>query len=291
VKILITGSNGMLGSSLCQLYNRDNKVFALHRNNKCFTVCNEDYSFDLTDSNKLLTVFNRIEPDLVVHCAGLTNMDKCEEKSDLAYESNVIVTENISKACTNNTKLIYISTDQVYGSTTNYSENNIDIKPLNEYGKTKHLGEKKCIQNNPNSIIIRTNIFGWNVIPKKVSSAEWMYNSLSSEREITLFNDYIFSPIFTETLGQITMQLVDMSFSGIINVGSSVPCSKYEFGMQLAKQFSFDQSLINEGSISGYTFNAQRANDISMNTQMISELGISVPDYKESIIKFKQASI
>ena len=115
MKIIVTSANGMLGSSLCRLYQQNHETYALHRDSKCYLSCLVDFSLDLLDSNQLQKVFYKIEPDLVIHCAGLTSVDECERNPDLAFEANVTVTENIAQVCSNGSKLIYISTDQDYG--------------------------------------------------------------------------------------------------------------------------------------------------------------------------------
>ncbi len=79
----------MLGSSLCRLYNNKHEVYALHRDKECFTVCKADFSLDLLDFSSLKKIFEQIAPDLIIHCAGLTNVDKCEKIPGLAFDSNV----------------------------------------------------------------------------------------------------------------------------------------------------------------------------------------------------------
>ncbi len=70
-------------------------------------------------------------------------MDDCEKRPIKANDSNVVVTENIARICSSKTKLIYISTDQVYGDIIDYSENKENLNPLNQYGKTKLKAEQK----------------------------------------------------------------------------------------------------------------------------------------------------
>ena len=84
------------------------------------------------------------------------------------------------------------------------------------------------------------------------------------------------------------MQLVEMDFSGVVNVGAPTPCSKYEFGNQLAEEFMFDHSLINKGSIADHSFEAPRAKNLSFSTGKIIDLGIKVPDYNTSIRLFAE---
>ena len=288
MKILITGANGMLGSSLCHLFHNDHEIYALHRDEECFSICSADYSLDLINTRKVEELFNLIRPDLVIHCAGLTNVDTCEKEPGQAHDANVTITENIVRCCSDKTKMIYISTDQVYGKADDHSETTGKLQPVNQYGKTKLQGEQKIREIFTNHIIIRTNIFGWNVKAGRISSAEWIYNSLKNEQKITLFTDYIFSPIYTGCLGLILIQLVEKDFTGIINVGSSAPCSKYDFGIRLAEEFGLNSSVIQKGSISDHTFLAPRFHKMDLDTSKISSIGIESPDYNHSIKQFVQ---
>ena len=278
----------MLGSSLCRLYHEQHEVYALHRDEECFSTSLENYSLDLTDSTQLQTLFSKIKADLVIHCAGLTNVDACEKEPELAYVANVTLTENVARSCPAETKLVYISTDQVYGESEDYLEANKMLQPVNQYGKTKLQGEQKVRELCNNHIIIRTNIFGWNVKPRRGSSAEWIYHSLKNGKEITLFTDYTFSPIYTECLGDIILHLVETDYVGVLNVGSSEPCSKYEFGISLAKCFGLDTSTIKTGSIADHNFGAPRCNNLVLDVSKLSYTGLTVPDYKESFIRFSQ---
>jgi len=278
----------MLGSSLCQLYEHTHDVYAFHRDRECYASCSADVSLDLMDQSKLEKVFFQIKPDLVIHCAGLIDVNKCEKNPELAYDVNVTVTKHIVQMCAKKSKLVYISTDQVYGETDDRSESNIDLRPVNIYGKTKLQGEHEVREHSRNHVIIRTNIFGWNVKPGRVSSAEWIYLSLKRKEPIILFDDYTFSPVYTECVGEIIIQLVQMDFSGVVNVGSKEACTKYAFGMELAEIFGLDKSLIIKGSITEHDFEAVRPNNLTLNTQRLVDLCITVPDCKTSIRIFHE---
>jgi dTDP-4-dehydrorhamnose reductase len=285
MKILITGANGMLGSALCRLYSKKHEVIALHRDRECFNACKVDYSLELRDSTQLKSHLSQIKPDIIIHCAGLTNIDGCEQELALSHEANVVVCENIARACSN-IKLVYISTDQVYGETEDHSETNELLLPLNQYGKTKLLGEQKIQELSDDYLILRTNIFGWNVKPERISSAEWIYKTIKNQDEISLFTDYTFSPISTECLGDIILQLLEIDYSGVINVGSSSTCSKYEFGLQLAEEFCLDTSCIKKGLMRDHSFSALRSNRLDIDVSRLIETGIAPPDLRHSMRKF-----
>jgi len=280
----------MLGSSLCRLFYNEHEIYALHRDEECFSICSADYSLDLKDLIQLQTIFNKIKPDLVIHCASLTSVDECEAESKFAYATNVMVTENIARICSDGIKLVHISTDQVYGETADHSEDNDALHPINQYGKTKLQGEQKVQEHCPDHIIIRTNIFGWNVKPGKTSSGEWIYNSLRNGQKITLFSDYIFSPVYTKYLGEAILGLVHMNFSGVINVGSPIQCSKYDFGQHMAEIFGFDQSLISRGSIKEHSFIAKRCAKLDLNCSRLIKMKMDIPTWRQSILGFSDES-
>jgi len=244
-------------------------------------------SFDLEDEILLIKHIKDIQPDIIIHCAGIVNIEDCENNKQNAFNTNVVVTENIAKLCSNKIKMVYISTDQVYGLEEERTEENSNIISLNYYGETKLLGELSVQRNANDFIIIRTNIFGWNVKDKKISSAEWMLNEISKGKQINLFYDYIFSPIYSKLLGKIIIKLIRNNFSGIINIGSPIECSKYSFGVCLADQFSLDKSSINKVSVNSSNIFAKRHKDISMNISKIMNLNLLPPDYKTSIKQFK----
>jgi dTDP-4-dehydrorhamnose reductase len=276
----------MLGSSLCRLFDKAYEVYAFHRDKTCLVNCKGSFSIDLLDSQGIKTIINSINPDLVIHCAAIIDIERCEKYPKLAYDLNVRITENVVKSCSAKTKIIYISTDQVYGHMNVCIESNNKLNPVNEYGKSKLLGERKVQEITQNYIIIRTNIFGWNIKKNKVSSAEWMYNSLNDGNKIKLFTDYVFSPIYTMLLGEIMMQLVVDGYKGIINIGSVLPCSKYKFGIAIAKRFNLNPSLISESSIKEFKFVAPRCPDLTMDFCRIFDLGIKLPSYHKSINAF-----
>ena len=276
----------MLGNALCLYYSSSHTIYAFHRDDKNLIKWDNNYSIDLSNLEVIKKTFYQINPDIVIHCAGLTDVELCEKDPSLAHYVNSTITNNIILACPKKTKLVYISTDQVYGLSYDHLEKNSRIKPINEYGKSKFSGEKQCTRLKSNCIIVRTNIFGWNIKNNRVSSAEWIYHSLKQKKRISLFHDYRFSPIYTKKLAPIIIDLIKLNFRGLINVGSSNSCSKYEFGVALAERFNFDKSLINKTSLDDFVFKAKRPKNLQLNIQKIQKLGIALPSYKDSIKNF-----
>jgi len=276
----------MLGSSLCKFLFEKGEVFAFHRDKQSLVPGAHSVSTDLRDRNRTTARIEEIQPDLLVHCAGLVDIDQCQKSPDVAFEQNVLSTRNVVQACGEETKIVYISSDQVYGSIFSKNEGQKKLKPKNIYGTTKLAGEREVLLYNPKSLVIRTNVFGVSIKRNRTSFAEWVLHSLKNKEPIPLFTDYIFSPIVGSLLGQIILELVSKGQEGIFNVGSLNSCSKYEFGRALAVAGGFDEKVLIEASLDDNQAFALREKDISLDVEKLKGLGIAIPLYQESIQKF-----
>lgn len=285
-KILITGANGMLGSQLATYFAPQNKLCVVDVEPSIFEETLASYSIDLTDVAAVKGMIQEVNPDIIMHCAGLVNVEVCEREPELANKVNIEATRYLAENCTADTLFVYVSTDQVYGSRHSMPENTKDLVQNNVYAATKFMGEGAVKSLCPKHIITRTNIFGWNRKAERESSAEWIINSLKSGQTIFLFNDYIFSPIYVGTFARILDELMDMNYTGVVNLGASDYCSKLQFGEELIRIIGGDLKNIQSKSLHEHDFLAARTPDMRMNTSLLTSLGIKVPGYKESILEF-----
>lgn len=283
LKIAITGANGMLGASLCSLYHHNHVVYAIHRSRAALAPCSLDLSCDLLDMKSLASGLASFKPDIVIHCAACVDLEVCEGDAELAYQSNVEVTENVVLACPDETALVYISTDQVYGDNPDHSETRTDLEPLNVYGVTKLAGERVVLQREAQVFVIRTNIFGSSTKPGQVNSTEWMVDALKKQEAITLFNDYVFSPIYTGLLGRKLLELIQLKVTGVFNLGSKTPCTKYEFGLGLARVMGLPSSHLIPGSLKNFHSRVKRSHDLSLEVSKLSRLRMVLPTYQDSL--------
>ena len=284
--MLITGANGMLGSKLVSFFSQSYNVSAVDREASIFACALDTHVVDLSTESDTQRLIELVNPDIVIHCAGLVNVDFCEKNPDLAYATNVAATRYLAQACSPNALFVYVSTDQVYGSTPNQPETSSSLTQLNQYAITKFQGEEVVRELCFSHIIARTNIFGWNMKQGRVSSAEWIVNSVKSGDTIHLFNDYIFSPIYVGLFAEIIQQLIGNKFEGTINLGARDYCSKLEFGLALTKGLNLNSKYIYSKSIQDHDFTAIRFPDMRMNVSKLTSLGIIVPSFRESILAF-----
>ncbi len=150
MKIIVTGAKGFLGARIAKVLEDNHEVFRMGREEANISLYKEVRSY-----------IEKIKPDMVIHCAAIGDIDKCEQDHEKAYSVNVIGTRNIASLCADfDVKLIYISSDQVY----NYIDNSsvfreyMELQPLNFYGKTKVLGEKEVKNHVNKHYILR---IGW----------------------------------------------------------------------------------------------------------------------------------
>ncbi len=203
------------------------------------------------------------KPDAVVHCAALVGINACEKDKKFAYKINVEGAKNIAESAHKiNSRVIYISTDYVFdGSKGMYSE--VDKpSPINYYGESKLEGEQ--FMNLQRDAIIRTSIFGWNIVPQKKSFSSWIIEELENKKNINVFDDQFNSMILVNNLSQALSEIVEQGHNGILNVASSERISKHEFALKLAKIFNLDSSLINPIKNLGMAGFEKRPHDTSL---------------------------
>ncbi len=288
-KILFTGGSGLLSLNWAyQICNSYDVVLGLHEkviNMGGVTSVMISLESEIQFSNSI----HNIKPDLIIHTAGMTNVDLCEEDPNMASKINFEAVKYVSNVCSkNNIDLIFISTDHLFDGGKSFVDENQLKSPINWYGRTKSLGEDYVSVNNPNSLIIRTNFFGWGTSYRQ-SFSDFIISSLSSGKRITLFHDVYYTPILIDVLVLNVMNLYLNKALGIFNVVSNERISKFEFGLMVADIFGLDPSLILKGKIKDKLGLVQRPKDLSLsNRKLIDFLKTSIPTIKDQILELKK---
>jgi len=278
-KMLITGVSGLLGNNLAYYFREKFNVLGLFLKNPVNIEGVQLQKADLLSETSFKRIVYDFNPDIIIHCASLTNVDFCEMNHELTDRVNVagtsLVVESVKKT---HTKLIYISSDSVYDGIKGDFKETDPVNPQNYYGLSKYKGELEVLKKT-NTLILRTNIFGWN-IQEKYSIAEWILYELLNKKMIKGFSDTFFSSIYNFDLAAILDVALDQNLTGIFNCGSRTSLSKYEFARYLADCFCLDKKLIHPISIDDSSFRAKRGKNLTLN---ISKL--------EGILKFRFPTI
>ena len=111
MRILITGASGLLGTKLSEIaLNRNYEVYSAYNKHKA--IHGRPIQLDVSNRDTIERVFRKVKPEMVVHAAALTNVDKCEVEKELAWRTNVEGTANIARLCRKHDAfLVYVSTD------------------------------------------------------------------------------------------------------------------------------------------------------------------------------------
>ena len=237
----------------------------------------------------LANQFQQLKADIVVNCIGLTNVEACEENEKLAAYTNVEIAQNIAQASKlSKVKLVHISTDHLFDGELPYASEQDKKVPVNAYGRTKSQGEDIVLDTYPDSLVIRTNFFGWGP-SYKPSFSDKILNSIERNTPIQLFDDVYYTPVSVAILREHILALVEKSATGIYNVTSSERITKYEFGCQLADAFGYSKNLIETVSIESIPGLTQRPKDMSLSNHKLSVfLSKSIPSLKEQILALKE---
>ena len=274
MKVLVTGSSGMLGKDIIDAFSkRDNIVLhGIDLVDKSDGKDNIHHKIDLTDQKELEACLEMIDPDLIIHTAAIVNLNTCEENMDLATKLHIDSSRTLAL---HKVKIVYISTDSIFnGETGFYTEKSVP-DPLNNYARTKLLGEYAIRANNPEHIIIRTNIYGFN-IPLKGSLCEWAIKSFENNENINGFHDVVFNAIYTKQLADIVIKLVTTDFTGTINIASEDCISKYDFVKYLASKFNMPDERVGSVSVDDFSFTIARPLNTTLNTDKAKKL-FSIP--------------
>ena len=271
-KILITGGSGLLAFNWA-LSTRSNYAVTLLLHHKKISLLGVETDIaSLSSLDECSSVLAKHQPDIVIHTAGLTNVEECEANPDLAQEVNVDLAKNIAIACSSQgVKLVHISTDHLFSGDQEFSTEESSTSPVNNYAKSKLLGEQQVLENCKDTLIVRTNFFGWGTRYRQ-SFSDFIISRLRSNIEIKLFQDVLFTPILITELVRKVHQLIDMNANGIFNVVGNKRLSKYEFGLKLASCFKLDKNLIKPIDISEKLQLIKRPKDMSLSNNKLVEV-------------------
>ena len=231
MKVLVTGANGMLGQDLCPiLEDIDYEVIETDINN-------------LDIVNELLThkVMSNEKPDVVIHCAAYTNVDKAEEEFEQAKLINVVGTENIAKACAKNDAiLVYISTDYIFDGK-KQAPYEVDDKPnpINNYGLTKFQGEEVVKKYCKDYYIARTS---WLYGHHGKNFVETMIAHKNDE-VLKVVNNQIGCPTWTVELANGIIKMLEEFEYGTYHICGSGQTSWYEFAKEIFEYLDISVNL------------------------------------------------
>ena len=291
-RILILGSNGMLGQKLTTyfMFKRDIQLLCSSFEDESLFPKVNYLKTDISSSRDVKKMISEFCPDVVINAAAYTNVDGCESEKELSWKINVTGVENLVKyvkGCRSH--LIHISSDYIFDGTEGpYDETDLP-NPISYYGKTKLAGENAIIAGNIEYSIIRTNVLYGPTEFGRSDFVKWVVTSIRKNDRIRIVHDQINNPTYIDDLVSSIVNVIDSKKKGIYNIGGSELLSRLAFTYKIADYFNLDKSLISEIATAELNQPAPRPLKSGLvNLKAVTELGYKPHSIEETLFLMKR---
>ena len=282
----IAGASGLLGVRLAGHLLRSGREVIAHHNRHPLPAGLDRFGFrwDLAADESWKQAIADLAPDVVVNCVGLTNVDQCETERDRAERLNSTLAGDIAAVSRSlGAHFVQISTDHLWTGEQAMVDETVPPDPINVYAETKAGGEREVQEADPDALIVRTNFFGPSLSWRQSFNA-WLYEQLTQGHSVNAFTDVHFSPIASDLLSALIVELVDVGATGILHVAGSDRISKYDFAVRYAERAGFDTGLVRAGSVRNANLTAPRPKDMSLDcSKAAKRLGRPLPSFEDSL--------
>ncbi len=280
-RILVTGAKGMLGTALLEGFDSSDELIGMS-------------DVDITDSALLRKRLVQVKPEIIVHAAALTDVEKCEKEKDKAYKVNVIGTQNIVNYCADeDIALIYISSTGIYGTKSSEAYSEYDgVFPTTIHHMTKYLGEKSVEAHLNKYLIVRT---GWLYGGVANHNKNFVHNRcLEARNNNIIYSDdsQIGNPTYVKDVVAQIKLLISEGHYGIFNcVNIANKISRYDYVQEIVRLSGekCDVKIAKHGSFkrcAPVAFNESASNyKLSLlNINIMRDWEIALSDYMETLL-------
>ena len=274
MRLLITGASGLLGLNLAlriaQDADNDHIVYGSVHRHTIKTGAFQVIETDLLQPGAVERLLDQVQPDWVIHCAALADVDACEGSPSLAHQMNTALPAQLaSYVARGGARLVHISTDAVFDGQRGLYREEDQPNPLSVYARSKLEGELAVAAANPEAIIARVNLFGWSLSGRR-SLAEFFFNNLSAGKQVNGFTDVFFCPVLVNDLAPLLLKMLSRGLRGLYHATGRDCTSKYEFGRAIAAHFGLDAGLIQPISVQQAGLKAMRSPNLTLRTDKLS---------------------
>jgi len=293
-KILVTGSNGLLGQKLVELLLDDKSVQLIacsKGNNRLKNHDNYVYEeLDICNEKELRRIFLKYSPDSIINTAAMTRVDYCEENRTACRNINVNAVKFIVKLANKiGAHLIHLSSDFVFdGKNGPYKEED-KVSPPSLYGLTKLDGERIITDMSKYWSIIRTIlVYGVNKDMSRTNIVKWIKDSMEEGKEIRIVKDQFRMPTLVDDLAMACINIARKRSFGLYHISGNEMMSIYDLSIRVANFFNLDKSLIIPVSTSELDEKAKRPPKTGfILDKAIKDLDYSPHTFEEGLGKLK----
>jgi len=287
VKILITGSNGLLGQKLLALcLRKGTEVIATSLGRNRFDDSFTYLTMDITNSAEVEEVIGKTKPDVIINTAAMTNVDQCEDEKEKCLLLNVAAVKNLVQSCeAHNSFLVHLSTDFVFDGSHGPLNENDKPNPVNFYGESK-LKSELLIQESKCGWAIARTILVYGVLQNMSRSniILWVKESLEKGIEIQVVDDQFRTPTLAEDLADGCYLIATKQAAGIWNISGKDLLTPYQMAIKTAEFFNLDQNLIKRTNSSAFRQRAVRPLKTGLVIEKAqSQLGYNPHSFEEGI--------
>lgn len=245
-RVLVTGAFGQLGQAVLMELQAHFDLLATGKSPRMREshLCREE-TLDLRDGDACARVLRQFCPQVVVHLAAETSVDRCERDREHAWDTNVRGTENLLKALKGTpARVILLSTDYVFDGSDGPYDEEAKPDPVNYYGRTKLAAENAVRGSGLPWTILRTNVLYGAASGQKQNFVSWVVAALSRGVSIRVVTDQFNNPTWTGAMAEVIGQSVLLPLEGLFHYGGSTYLSRLEFAQQIARCYDLDAGLI-----------------------------------------------
>lgn len=271
MKILITGSNGLLGQKLVyKLRHKNNITLIATARGENRLVKQDGYLYetlDITDQNNVEKVFSEQLPDVVINTAAMTNVDACETEKENCWAMNVSsveyqvkALEKLSKTHSNyHPHFIHLSTDFIFDGTHGPVDESEKPNPLSYYAESK-LAAEKIVQASSLKWAIARTVLVYGIVDNMSRSniVLWVKSNLEQGKKINVVDDQFRTPTLAEDLADGCILIAQKGATGIYNISGKDFYSILDLARKVADYYGLDKSLINPSKSSDIKQPAKR---------------------------------
>jgi len=248
VKILVTGSNGLLGQKLSAALRRTkHEWLGTGRKPEPAPGCENHYrQMDITDAAMVSAVISEFRPEVIIHGAAMTQVDDCEVKKEECWESNVTATAHLLAAAQAvGARFILVSTDFIFDGTKVLLDESAEPGPVNYYGESKLAAERLVMAYAGPWAILRTVlVYGVTTDASRSNIVLWVKKSLEAGKEIRVVNDQWRTPTLAEDLAAGCLLAAENQAQGVFHISGSELMTPYDIAVAVAMFFHLNDELI-----------------------------------------------